>query len=176
MERRKSFAPFLFSGTLALLGIAVAATCDKLPDRLATHFGASGIADGWMDKSSFLTLFIATSVGLGVLAPLLFRLIRWLPAGAINLPNAAYWLSPEQRSGTFRYLSDWGFVIGAWTAGFQTYLYLLIVRANHAAAPTLSPTVWIGTCILVGAVLAQLIRLYSRFSKVPAEGAPVAQR
>ncbi|HEU4963674.1 MAG TPA: SdpI family protein [Bacilli bacterium] len=47
---------------------------DRLPERLATHFGVDGQPNGWMDKSDFL-LF---SVGLLIGVPLLMQFSRRL--------------------------------------------------------------------------------------------------
>ena len=72
-----------------------------LPERVASHFGASGAANGWMTKSQFLMTYAA------ILLPALFLEFGCSAAlprrrkRSCNLPNKEYWLSPERRAGTF---------------------------------------------------------------------------
>src|SRR5580692_11121933 len=72
-----------------------------LPERLASHFGASGLPNGWMTKPQF---FIAYAL---VFLPALFveflvgRSVAKKPADKLRLPNKEYWLAPERRAETF---------------------------------------------------------------------------
>ena len=59
-----------------------------LPQRIPTHFGVSGVADGWGDKSSLWVL-----VGLVCVLYVSLSLMHFLPANLINVPVAA-----EQRA------------------------------------------------------------------------------
>ena len=45
----------------------------RLPDRIASHFGASGQADGWSSKAAFF----ATNLGIALAMALLFLFIGW---------------------------------------------------------------------------------------------------
>ena len=87
--------------------LAAFAQCEHdfplLPDRLASHFGASGMPNGWMIKTQF---FITYAL---VLLPALFiefwlhRKVSKTPEAKFNLPNKEYWLAPERRTETFTY-------------------------------------------------------------------------
>ncbi|GAB4460160.1 MAG: DUF1648 domain-containing protein [Armatimonadaceae bacterium] len=72
----------------------------QLPERIASHFGPNGQADGWMSKDSF-ALF---NLGMITFLVLIFQgvsvMMRKLPAEMINLPNKEYWLAPERRAET----------------------------------------------------------------------------
>ena len=77
----------------------------QLPERLASHFDAAGRPNGWQTKQDFFTLhFLVTGLSV-VVAFLIPRLITVLPSELINLPHKWYWLAPERRPETQRYLS-----------------------------------------------------------------------
>ena len=71
-----------------------------LPERVASHFGAEGRANGWMSRPAYLLFtgtfpLCLTGLFLGV-----GRLVRRLPAAYINIPRKDYWLAPERRAMT----------------------------------------------------------------------------
>jgi uncharacterized membrane protein len=76
-----------------------------LPARMAAHFGPHGEVNGWQSKERFfmsMAVVVGVSFVAGFIVPLLIGI---MPASVINLPNKQYWLAPEQRQETMRYLS-----------------------------------------------------------------------
>lgn len=70
----------------------------QLPFRMATHFNGAGTADGWMSRDGLLLMnfgFLGLAVFLGYLLP---WLVRFLPVSLVNVPNKAYWNTPERWS------------------------------------------------------------------------------
>jgi len=87
--------------SLVALSIGQAAVYyPQLPDKMASHFGIAGNADGWMPKPVF---FIFEFVVQGILL-LLFLImpisIMKLPVSCINLPHKDYWLDPVRKAAT----------------------------------------------------------------------------
>jgi len=87
-----------------IIGVIIAQTAfyfPILPEMVASHFNAAGIADRWMPKEGFL-IFEAVIL-LFVIAhyTILPLIIEKMPDAIINLPNKKYWLEPERRSETF---------------------------------------------------------------------------
>lgn len=76
-----------------------------LPDRVASHFGASGRPDAWSGKWSFVKIYIIVVAFIAVLFPGIGLILRKIPASLINLPNRDYWLSLECRQETVVALS-----------------------------------------------------------------------
>jgi uncharacterized membrane protein len=76
-----------------------------LPDRVASHFGASGQPDAWSSKDSFVKIYFVVIAFIAVLFPGIGLILRKIPASFINLPNKDYWLSPERREETIAVLS-----------------------------------------------------------------------
>jgi hypothetical protein len=72
---------------LALCIAQVAYYYPLLPDRVTSHFGASGQPDAWSSKESFVKIYLIVVAFIAVL--------RKTPTSMINLPNKDYWLSPE---------------------------------------------------------------------------------
>ncbi|HQU85079.1 MAG TPA: DUF1648 domain-containing protein [Pyrinomonadaceae bacterium] len=89
---------------LLVLGLIFAQTAyyfPILPETVASHFDAKGIADSWMPKESFLIfelIIFVIVIGHFWLVPVL---IEKMPDALINLPNKQYWLAPERRTETF---------------------------------------------------------------------------
>jgi uncharacterized membrane protein len=53
----------------------------ELPQRIPTHFGVSGVVDGWGDKSALWQI-----VALSCFLYIVLTLVRFLPPNAMNLP------------------------------------------------------------------------------------------
>ena len=108
-----------------------------LPDRLASHFGPSGAANGWMTKSQF---FITYAV---VLLPALFvefwlhRKVANTPEGKLRLPNKEYWLAPERRADTIAYFQSFFAWYGCAFLFIEVFAMGLAMRANLNDPPLL---------------------------------------
>ena len=108
-----------------------------LPSRVASHFGASGVADGFMSREAFLAMQWTLT---GFVAALFFSiaaLLRVLPHDAINLPNKDYWLAPERRTATLDYVSDRMYAFGAATFALLTGVGQQVYEANIRGTLTL---------------------------------------
>jgi uncharacterized membrane protein len=52
---------------IGILWIAVAIYYPHLPDRVASHFGAGGVPDGWMSKAAFAAFSLVFPIAIAVL-------------------------------------------------------------------------------------------------------------
>jgi uncharacterized membrane protein len=75
-----------------------------LPDRVASHFGASGQPDAWSGKDSFVKIYLVVVAFIAVMFPGIGLILRKSPVSMINLPNKDYWLSPERKLETIEVL------------------------------------------------------------------------
>jgi uncharacterized membrane protein len=75
----------------------------QLPDRVASHINASGKADQWTDKATFLRgaelFFTISPMAILAIAGLSCLAINTLPASLVNVPRKDYWLSTPERRG-----------------------------------------------------------------------------
>jgi len=138
-----------------------------MPPVLATHFGASGVVNGWQTQSQY---FVLEVVLLGVCLLLAFgipRLIGALPISLINLPNKEYWLAPERRQETVAFFKAQFAWFGCGLLVFLLVVNELVFKANHALPRRLDNTAF---AIALVAFLAYVgiwtVRLVLRFSRI----------
>ena len=137
-----------------------------LPERMASHFAASGNANGWMTKSQFLMTYAV------ILLPALFlefRLHRKLaktPDKKLNLPNKEYWLAPERRAETFAYFENFFAWYGCAFLLLEVFEMGLAMRANFLSPPQIA-TVPIVSAIVVFLVfnIVWVVAMFRRFSR-----------
>src|SRR6202162_961878 len=122
-----------------------------LPDRLASHFGASGIPNGWMTKSPFFVTFAVILLPALAVEFLLSFGISKKSDAKLRLPNKEYWLAPERRAETFAYFDSFFAWYGCAFLFVEVFAMGLAMRANFDAPPQL-PTAPI-VSVIAGFVL-----------------------
>jgi len=122
-------------------GVYVWVSSAAMPGMVASHFGPSGVANGFMARASYvrfmLVLIVALPVTLGVLPGLLLG----IPGVRVNLPNRDYWLAPPRRAATIAALQRQMAGFALLLLCFLTYVHWLTVRANQTTPPAL-PSDW----------------------------------
>lgn len=158
----------LFVALAAYAAIHFSSYYSELPDVVASHFDARGVANGWQTKSAFFGVFVgvsvlATIIGFGI--PLI---ISAAPTPLINVPNKLYWFSPERREESLQFLS----VYFAWF-GCAVFL-VLILTFDYAIQSNLDPDhppdvsrLWYILVGFVVFVIVWTIRLFRRFARPP---------
>jgi len=140
---------------------------NKLPARVASHFTAGGIANGWSSTSSFfITYWIVIAVVLAV-SLAIPALIAILPLGLINLPNKDYWLSEEMYPRTLGYVRVHFRWLAALILLFVVFVFQMLFQANLSQSPQLGA--WF-IPVLIGFLVAVIIwgiRFTRQFSKIP---------
>jgi uncharacterized membrane protein len=134
-----------------------------LPDRLASHFAASGIPNGWMTKTQFMVMYGVVLLPALAIEFWVSHRIANKPNAKLNLPNKEYWLAPERRAETFAYFETFFAWYGCVFLIVMLFAMGLAMRANFDTPPHL-PTGPIVSDIAgfvlfnVGAVIAMLRR------------------
>lgn len=116
--------------------VTIAWAAVKLPDRVASHFDASGVANGWMTRSAYLAFDIGITALMVVGIPMLSGLANGSGAG-VNIPNRDYWFRPENRATLQRLLTGDLVFIACATGLLLTWLTLSVVVANQQAVPAM---------------------------------------
>jgi hypothetical protein len=145
-------------GMLCLGYVAlVAITVPQMPDVVASHFGAGGEADGWMNRGSYAAFIVAFGLGIPAFVMGMSYAIRLLPDWMINLPNRDYWLAPERRAETFAYSTQSSVWMASMVVLLMAGLHCLTVQANSQAAAAarlpLVPTFALLGCFLAGTLV-----------------------
>jgi uncharacterized membrane protein len=110
----------------------------RIPDRMAVHFNAGGIADGWGPKLQFFETFGLIFSMIALLFWGLPQLLRRVPDSMMNLPNKDYWLAPERRQQTLDRIMGQLLGFGAMTLLLLDAVFYFCLRANLGDRPTLS--------------------------------------
>ncbi len=136
----------------------------RLPLVVAQHFGAEGQPNGWVSRDFFFTFSWVLLLGLSAVFMLTPRLLRRIPVSLINLPHREYWLAPERKDESLRFVEielQW---MGVLTVAFIVLVLHLAIRANLNAMHRLENGPFLA--LLAGFVLATLlwiVQLYRRF-------------
>lgn len=141
---------------------------DGLPGKVATHFNATGQANGWMTRGQHTAWHVVTLLFLAGL----FQGIAWLqprlPREYVNLPHREYWLAPERAAATHAWVVGAVRLLGCAIMLFFIALFQLIYQANLSTPPRLSLAVWWLTGGLLAVLAGVLIVLLARFGRKPA--------
>jgi uncharacterized membrane protein len=132
----------LLVATLVAALAAILITSQQLPARVASHFNAAGVPDGWMARSTYMWSMIGMTLGLAAFLLAVFGITRNFP-NSINLPNRDYWLAPERRQETHDTIFRYGIWLTILTTALFLAIHLSIVAANSAQPPNLSHGVWL---------------------------------
>jgi len=137
-----------------------------LPDRIASHFAASGMPNGWMSKSQFFITYAVVLLPALIVEFWVSRKISNKPDAKLRLPNKEYWLTPERRAETFAYFDSFFAWYGCAFLLVEVFAMGLAMRANFLTPPEM-PTGPI-VSILLGFVFFNVIAVVAmlrRFSR-----------
>ena len=157
-------ARWILGGMLILSFVHLAVYYPMLPERVASHFGADGKADGWMTKSQFAIFYVGMTSFMTLLFLGIGKLIEVTPDELINLPNKEYWLAPARRAATLAAFSEEMAWFGVAIVGFLISVMHLSFQATLSGTNRLENTFyWLFGGFLVFVAL-WLTRLFRRFS------------
>jgi uncharacterized membrane protein len=124
------------TGLLALATLSALALAQnawywsQLPNRVAIHFGANGVPDNWMDKSSATLLMCSFQIGLPLFLVGITWIAAFLPSALINVPNRKYWLHPDRRVKALEYVN----CVVAWIAVLASLFMMLVGHLTFIAS------------------------------------------
>jgi hypothetical protein len=139
MQRSSLSMLFLFA--LCAAAAFVWLTSGELPTVVASHFAASGVANGFMPREYYVRFMLAMIIVLPALVAFLPGLSLKSPNVRINLPNREYWLEPGRRDDTIQVLCASMRRFAMLLLVFLSYVHWLVVRANLMTPPGL-PKLW----------------------------------
>lgn len=154
---------------LLLLLMAVAAfvwlSSSALPEVVASHFGSSGAANGYLPRSTYIVLLLVLAAGV----PLLLAVLPGAVAGDgknLNIPNREFWLAPERRGNTVAFIRLHGLWFAAAVALFMAYIHWLVLQANKLQPPHLSTAgIAAGLVVFFVLLIVWLAVLYVHFRR-----------
>ena len=103
-----------------------------LPPVVASHFGVTGDANGYMTRDQFVGLMLFVLAGVPPL--MLWGLSRAIRKRAtLRIPDAAYWLAESRRPATERWLRRHVALFCVGLPVFLGWMFWLVARANRGA-------------------------------------------
>jgi predicted Ser/Thr protein kinase len=163
-SRHLLFPAIVFGSCYSELLLYVNATHSQLPNRVATHFGPSGAANGWMTRQDHITLTCLTPLGLIAVLALLLG-FNMLNPQLVNIPNRDYWMAPERRRATMFILGGQNLLLGASITIFLGCIYWSILTVNQSIPPKLSGGTLFGPVVgFVGLMALWGVGFATRFS------------
>jgi uncharacterized membrane protein len=157
----------LIAVLLAFAAVQIAYYYPQLPNTLASHFNGAGAPNSWQPKQGFFITYGFVMLLLVAVYLIVPRIIFMLPPELVNLPNKAYWLSPQRRGETHEFLVNHFAAFGAATLTLIIIVFQLAILANIPGnAPSMPPLIW----VLLVAYLAfsglWIVRLLAKFRSV----------
>jgi uncharacterized membrane protein len=141
----------------------------ELPERVATHFYANGVASGWTSREDHRLSILLSLVALPSLLVWLMAGLPRLLNGRGQIPNSEYWFAQERRRETESFLIDHAFWLGCMTLAVVYGIHISIVRANAVTPPVLAVDRFTAIVVmyLCGLVwwLATFLRHFKRHDK-----------
>lgn len=140
----------------------------RMPDRVASHFGASGFPTSWMAKSSFFLMYAILIIVAAYVEFRAYRSIAKTSPARINLPNKDYWLAPERRAETFDFFKAFFAWYGCSLLLLEVVTMELVIRANTHTPVMLStgPMLTIVSAFVLF-TFGGIVHMLWRFSKAP---------
>lgn len=155
-------------GLVVLARVAsIAWAAARLPERVASHFGGSGTANGWMSRDGYIAFEIGISALLLLGLPMLSTLANGSGAG-VNIPHKDYWFQPENRAELRRLLTGDMLFLAGTTGVMLTWLTVSVVRANEQPDPTLGPWSMVVVAGFVLVIVARSVWMATVRYRVPA--------
>ena len=140
----------------------------QMPQRMAAHFAADGSPNGWQPRDAFFLLMFVICASSAIVAFFAPWQIASKSDARINLPNKEYWLAPERREATMRYIAS----AMAWFGCGLLFVLIsgtfLAMRANLAPDHRFNSEAMLAVLAAFLLFLAFLIvQLLGRFRRVP---------
>jgi serine/threonine-protein kinase len=135
---------------------------------MASHFAADGRVNGWQSREEFFVLMLLVSASSALVCFLAPRQIAARANARINLPNRDYWLAPERREATMRFISATMAWFGCGTLFVLISGSLLAIQANLTSDHRFNSGAMIIVLVaFLTGLLGLLVRLVRHFQRIP---------
>jgi len=142
---------------------------DRLPEKVASHFGASGEANSFMAKNKFVYLSIGLILFLDILFFGLSKLMNILSDSGFNLPNKKYWLHSARRVKTLQTIKKMLYNVSTITILFLMAIMQKIIESNISGTFKLGNETFVYFILYVVGLAVYIVSFYLKFSRVPGE-------
>jgi uncharacterized membrane protein len=149
---------------IACAAVYVGLSSRSLPALVATHFDVAGRANGYLPRAPYIAIMLLITVVVPLLVVIIPNRAFSHPEVRINLPNRDYWLAPERRAATVRFLTRQTSMFAWLVVVFLGYTQWLVVRANTLTPPAFDSRAFLtGLALFLVCTLFWIVRLLRRF-------------
>lgn len=160
----RPLVPWAALALIACAAVFIFVSSRQLPALVASHFDAAGRVNGHMTRGLYLAVMLLVSIVVPLLLVVIPSRALARPGARINLPNRDYWLAPERREETIRFLARQMAFFACLVLIFLCYVQWLVVRANALTPPMLdSRALFAGLAAFLVCTLSWIARLIGRF-------------
>jgi uncharacterized membrane protein len=159
----------IYAGFVFLAIVQAAWYAPRLPKTVASHFGGSGLPNGWMARQLFVQVEVGTSVVIALVMLGVYALGALCSMEVMNLPNKPYWLAPERCETARHMIVSFALRFGILIQLFIQATFVLTAQANLQPQPRMSPSFWLCLAVYLGATFVLVIQMILRFMRTPRE-------
>lgn len=109
-----------------------------LPEKIAIHFDANGVADGWTTRETYRIFALSTLAGLPLLLVWIMAGLPRLTKGRGQIPDCGYWFAGDRQQLTETFLLQHACWLGTLTVAVVYGIHISILRANAISPPLLA--------------------------------------
>ncbi|MEP7329340.1 MAG: DUF1648 domain-containing protein [Betaproteobacteria bacterium] len=119
-----------FAALLVIVVAVIIGTAGALPDRVASHFGAGGLANGWMSRNGYVAFMVGFTVAVPLIVVTMTGLLPGMARTSRNIPHHDYWFAPSRRAASAARLVSHACLLGVLMVVFFGGLHMLVLLAN----------------------------------------------
>lgn len=138
----------------------------SLPESVAIHFNAAGLADNFTSRQNYFLLELALLAFAFFFAKINSAFVNVLPVSLINMPHREYWLADERRAATLKILEDYFGWLSAAMLAFFIALNQLTIDANFRDPVRLSDGFWFVLAGFLVFIAFWMYKFITRFNKL----------
>jgi len=139
-----------------------------LPDLVVSHWGPGGKPDGWLNKVAFFWAMAISELGTtSFFVAIMLVLPNEIAKRWWNLPHKEYWLAPERRSSTVRYVQVHTLWIAVIIETAMVLLWQSTINANVKPELRWPADFWWTLIVMTLILVVWIVRYFRHFSSVP---------
>ena len=161
---------FFFVVLLLIAGVQIAHYYPLMAMKMASHFDATGRANGWMPREGFFITYLLVLALLSLVFILVPKLLLWIPDSLINLPNKHYWLAAGRRVQTGKIIERYMGTAGNLTIVFLICVFQMVFVANLEKQSRLPGFMWLLIAVFLFLMVIWSVRFIRAFRLPPDPG------
>jgi uncharacterized membrane protein len=131
----RSLAGMISLGIALISALRVALVWDRLPERMASHYGPSGKPDGFMMRGEFFIFYFIVFGLVVTLFTTMSPVVSRIPRELVNIPHREYWLTDERWPQAIERMARWMAWFGVAMAMLAAAVLHLVLRSNLQQQP-----------------------------------------